>query len=205
LNKILPQVEFAIPRPSFDSLSHNKLVKKILSVFNLKQRFPQKNFGCPVNINKIRDSVIDKIKDSNSGNQLFCWMSQERTSYVSSMINRSIDEMAIHNGVVLTSDNKKNIFAAIEKKFPDIKLDEKSAQTSISHTALNEIASSGLRAKILKRYSSDMDLFNTQMKDLTNLVSSSVYDKIFNESTKVLQIEISAEVLKAVYRQSNTN
>ncbi|EJN6833544.1 TPA: protein ipgB, partial [Shigella sonnei] len=37
------------------------------------------------------------------------------------------------------------------------------------------------------------------------LVSSSVYDKIFNESTKVLQIEISAEVLKAVYRQSNTN
>ncbi|HCS3866498.1 TPA: type III secretion effector IpgB1, partial [Shigella flexneri] len=60
-------------------------------------------------------------------------------------------------------------------------------------------------AKILKRYSSDMDLFNTQMKDLTNLVSSSVYDKIFNESTKVLQIEISAEVLKAVYRQSNTN
>ncbi|ELG3565391.1 type III secretion effector IpgB1, partial [Escherichia coli] len=66
-------------------------------------------------------------------------------------------------------------------------------------------ASSGLRAKILKRYSSDMDLFNTQMKDLTNLVSSSVYDKIFNESTKVLQIEISAEVLKAVYRQSNTN
>ncbi|EOK4627649.1 protein ipgB, partial [Shigella sonnei] len=25
------------------------------------------------------------------------------------------------------------------------------------------------------------------------------------ESTKVLQIEISAEVLKAVYRQSNTN
>ncbi|ENB9570195.1 protein ipgB, partial [Escherichia coli] len=53
--------------------------------------------------------------------------------------------------------------------------------------------------------SSNMDLFNTQMKDLTNLVSSSVYDKIFNESTKVLQIEISAEVLKAVYRQSNTN
>ncbi|ESU76031.1 Type III secretion system effector protein IpgB1 (plasmid) [Shigella dysenteriae WRSd3] len=36
LNKILPQVEFAIPRPSFNSLSHNKLVKKILSVFNLK-------------------------------------------------------------------------------------------------------------------------------------------------------------------------
>ncbi|EPU0041778.1 type III secretion effector IpgB1, partial [Shigella sonnei] len=95
LNKILPQVEFAIPRPSFNSLSYNKLVKKILSVFNLKQRFPQKNFGCPVNINKIRDNVIDKIKDSNSGNQLFCWMSQERTSYVSSMINRSIDEMAI--------------------------------------------------------------------------------------------------------------
>lgn len=121
LNKILPQVEFAIPRPSFDSLSRNKLVKKILSVFNLKQRFPQKNFGCPVNINKIRDSVIDKIKDSNSGNQLFCWMSQERTTYVSSMINRSIDEMAIHNGVVLTSDNKKNIFAAIEKKIPGYK------------------------------------------------------------------------------------
>lgn len=183
------------------SLSKGLFLKKIISVFNSNKNNSSATSTQATDINKIRNKVIDRIKDNNQGRYFYSWMSQERTNYISSMVNKCIDEMALQNNIVLSKENRNSVFAAIESKLPDVKLDQRASQTSINHSALNEIASSGLQKKLLKRYSCNMNEYNAQMKDISNKVSQSVYESIFNESTKALDINIKAEVLKAVYRQ----
>ncbi|AUT30122.1 protein ipgB (plasmid) [Escherichia marmotae] len=183
------------------SLSKGLFFKKIISAFNSNKNNISATSTQATDINKIRNKVIDRIKENNQGRYFYSWMSQERTNYISSMVNKCIDEMALQNNIVLSKENRNSVFAAIESKLPDTKLDQRASQTSITHSALNEIASSGLQKKLLKRYSCNMNEYNAQMRDISNKVSQSVYESIFHESIKALDINIKAEVLKAVYRQ----
>lgn len=183
------------------SLSKGLFFKKIKSAFNSNKNNSSATSTQATDINKIRNKVIDRIKENNQGRYFYSWMSQERTNYISSMVNKCIDEMALQNNIVLSKENRNSVFAAIESKLPDTKLDQRASQTSITHSALNEIASSGLQKKLLKRYSCNMNEYNAQMRDISNKVSQSVYESIFHESIKALDINIKAEVLKAVYRQ----
>lgn len=183
------------------SLSKGLFFKKIISAFNSNKNNIPATSTQATDINKIRNKVIDRIKENNQGRYFYSWMSQERTNYISSMVNKCIDEMALQNNIVLSKENRNSVFAAIESKLPDTKLDQRASQTSITHSALNEIASSGLQKKLLKRYSCNMNEYNAQMRDISNKVSQSVYESIFHESIKALDINIKAEVLKAVYRQ----
>ncbi|HFK3790565.1 TPA: protein ipgB [Escherichia coli] len=186
-----------------DSISFSKgvFLQKIKSVFNSNKNLSSATSPQPTDINKIRNKVIARIKENNQGSYFYSWMSQERTNYISAMINKCIDEMALQNNIVLSKENRNRVFAAIERKLPDAKLDQRASQTSINHSTLNEISSSGLQEKLLKRYSHDMNEYNAHMKNISNKVSQSVYEKIFNESIKALDINIQAEVLKAAYQQ----
>jgi len=201
--KITPQLIAFKSKIDLDAtaISKDSFLKKITSVFNSNKKNISTTSVQTEDINKIRNKVIDNIRNNNKGRYFFAWMSQERTNYISSMINKSIDEMAMQHNIVLSKENRNSVFTAIESKIPDIKLDQRSSQTSITHSVLNEIASSGLQKKLLKKYGCNINEYNAHMKNISNRVSQSVYESIFNESIKSLDIDIKSEVLKAVYRQ----
>lgn len=108
------------------------------------------------------------------------WIQQERTTFISAFINRTIDQTCRENHVKIGSDIKKNLFNEIhDKYFKNEKLDCKCANSSILQTILND---NDLNKKIININIDSAipdkieHIILTKMKDIMNNIKNSKSD-----------------------------
>lgn len=159
------QVNIEVPSPKIEgktlnSLNFKKLSERINYIQNTTMKFNlnkntlttdtrelSKNILITVsrtNIPMIKpgeipDSDFISRTEKNLNQGIKKWIEQERTTFISAFINRTIDQTCRENHAKIGSDAKKNLFNEIHNEyFKNEKLDCRCANSSILQTILND-------------------------------------------------------------------
>lgn len=132
-------------------------------------------------ITKNFQEVTEFLNNEKKQGSLDKWMKQEQTTYISSVINKEIDNACTKMGMKINNKVKESIFSSIifEAGIQHIKTDIVCAQSSIKNLICNSILND---QKINNFFS--VILLNDRNKlinEIKDEVSNMVYHSLFNE------------------------
>lgn len=116
-------------------------------------------------------SVVDSALKENRKTE---WLKEETINILSSEVNKTIDAACEIHGIIISSEEKNNIFRKISVGLGPIKLDPKCTQSSISQILYNNKT---LSEKI-NRLSVSLQSREEQNK-LSNIINTRLTDQVF--------------------------
>lgn len=157
-----------------------------------------------LNYTDIYDKLIRDIKNINQGDKFDMWKKEERTTYLSAVINKQIDNACIKSGIKMSIEDKTAIFSSAHGYLFDenLKLDISCAQSSIKHCVLTYING---ESKINELFEKDLKEKNRVVSEIVNRVSDRIYEDIFNTKNGLIEELTSHVRTSCVHYASATN
>lgn len=173
-------------------------------MINEKACISYKGKDITLNYTDIYDKLIRDVKNINQGDKFDMWKKEERTTYLSAVINKQIDNACVKSCVKMSIEDKTAIFSSAHRYLFDenLKLDISGAQPSIKNCVFKYING---ESKINELFEKDLQERNRVVTEIVNRVSDRIYEDIFNAKNGLIEELTSHVRTSCVHYAGSTN
>ncbi len=144
-----------------------------------------------LDFNELSNEIINAVKLSCENIHFNEWKYQEKTTYWSAIVNKSIDDNVVRMGMALSNTERKEIFDIVQKNLDikDLTLDIVCAQSSIKHIVLTMLNKRKELIDFVGTVSSCRDEGSKIMSKVVNAIAHRIYENLFNEDGDLAFLE----------------
>ncbi|ARF52139.1 hypothetical protein DSJ_23000 (plasmid) [Pantoea stewartii subsp. stewartii DC283] len=169
------------------SITHKKInsKKSFESIAWMKDNIYQlsyKNNNLELDFTVFYDDIFNHITSFNKGDHFYLWREEEKETYISSIINKEIDNQLSTKKINLSKNYYKDyIFNRLKNELGtyNVKLNSKSAQSSIKHAVLTSLMRNRSFNEFIRENANDMNIKNIITTDLVNALSNQIFEDMF--------------------------
>ncbi|AHM74312.2 hypothetical protein [Yersinia hibernica] len=132
------------------------------------------------------DKFMREVRKVNKGEDFETWKKEEKTTYLSAVISKEIDNIHTVSGVKISNKDKDLIFDSAHRYIDDenLKLDTSCAQSSIKHCIRTYLNGENQINDFFEKESKEK---NKIVSEIVNSISNHIYENIFGEGNGLIE------------------
>ncbi|HCC0890295.1 TPA: hypothetical protein M4K80_003882 [Salmonella enterica] len=132
-------------------------------------------------------SALNFITAMQPGDNFTLWREEEKETYISATVNKTIDIQASNKQKRLSKEVKEGVFEHVKNNLGvgNLRLNSNCAQSSIKHCVLTLLNKDEHWNDFINKATTKREVKNSITTDMVNVVSNHIFEKMFGEEMKL--------------------